>query len=149
MACSLEWLEHCQGYRGRHPRIPLKIAKYYTNTIFSRSHSVARFYFKALFDVATIQGWHLQRWTCTHVYSFNNEPICMHVKCVCADVYRCRPCTMWHNFEDGVYQDELAEICGDISRVVGFRGNMVFIVECDKIIRVCGLRSHQKQSQRL
>ena len=31
-------------------------------------------------------------------------------------------CTMWRDFEGGVYWDELAETCGDISRVVGFWG---------------------------
>ena len=29
---------------------------------------------------------------------------------------------MWRDFEGGVYWDELADRCGDISRAVGFRG---------------------------
>ena len=37
-------------------------------------------------------------------------------------VYRRQPHTMRRDFEGGVYWDELAEICGDISRVAGFRG---------------------------
>ena len=32
---------------------------------------------------------------------------------------------MRQDFEGGVYQDELAETCGDILRVAGFRGNTV------------------------
>ena len=39
-----------------------------------------------------------------------------------ATVYRCRPRTMQQYYKGGVYWDELAEICGDISRVVGFQG---------------------------
>ena len=42
--------------------------------------------------------------------------------CVCAYIYCCRPRTMRWDFEGGVYWDELAEICGEMSRVVGFRG---------------------------
>ena len=30
--------------------------------------------------------------------------------------------TMRRDFEDGVYWDELAEICGEMSRAAGFRG---------------------------
>ena len=29
---------------------------------------------------------------------------------------------MWRDFKGGVYWDELAETCGDISRMMGFRG---------------------------
>ena len=37
--------------------------------------------------------------------------------------------TLYHvaRFNGGVYWDELVEICSDISRVVGFQGNMVCI----------------------
>ena len=76
-------------------------------------------------------GRHLQRSTCTHVHSFNS---CMHVKCLCTYGNCCRPLTMRQDFEGGVYWDELAERCGDISRaaefqgVARFRGNTVFYI---------------------
>ena len=34
---------------------------------------------------------------------------------------------MQQDFEGGVHYDELAEICGDILRVVGFRGVAKFL----------------------
>ena len=37
-------------------------------------------------------------------------------------VDHCRPCIMRQHFEASVYWDELAEICGKISRAAGFRG---------------------------
>ena len=46
---------------------------------------------------------------------------------------------MQRDFEGGIYWDELAEICGDISRVVGFRGvarfqgNTVFLL---RVVRI-------------
>ena len=49
----------------------------------------------------------------------------MHVQCACAYVYR-QACTMQRDFEGSVYWDVLAEICGDISRVAGFRGAVRF-----------------------
>ena len=36
--------------------------------------------------------------------------------------YSCRPFTMCEYFEGGIYWDELAETCSDISMVAGFRG---------------------------
>ena len=33
---------------------------------------------------------------------------------------------MWRDFEGGIYWDVLAEICGDISRAMGFRGAATF-----------------------
>ena len=42
---------------------------------------------------------------------------------------------MWQDFEGGAYWDELAEICGDISRAAGFqgaarfRGNTVLLLD--------------------
>ena len=44
----------------------------------------------------------------------------------CAYVNCCRPLTMRRDFEGGVYWDELADRCGDISRVVGFQGVVTF-----------------------
>ena len=91
-------------------------------TVFPRNLAAARFYFKAPFGAATIRGRRLQRSTRTRVHSFNNKPICMHVKCACAYGNCCRPLTMRRDFEGGVYWDELADRCGDISRAAGFRG---------------------------
>ena len=71
---------------------------------------------------ARFRGRRLQRSTRTRVHSFNNKPICMHVKCVCAYGNCCRSLTMRRDFEGGVYWDELADRCGDISRAAGFRG---------------------------
>ena len=73
------------------------------NTVFPR------FYFKALFDAATIRGWldfegGDQRMTRTHIQSFNNKPICMYNVCV-------------HTYT-GV--NPLPR--GEISRAAGFRG---------------------------
>ena len=42
---------------------------------------------------------------------------------------------MWQDFEGGVYWDELADRCGDISMAMGFRsavGNTVFDHRCNK-----------------
>ena len=36
---------------------------------------------------------------------------------------------MWRDLEGGVYWDELAEICGKISRAAGFRGDTVSLIE--------------------
>ena len=77
---------------------------------------------------ARFRGRCLQRSTCTRVHNFNNKPIYtyMHVKCTCAYGNSCRPLTMQRDFEGGVYCDELADKCGDISRAVGFRGTARF-----------------------
>ena len=83
-----------------------------STTVFPRNLAAARFYFKAPFGATTIQGRRLQRSTCTRVHSFNNKPICMHVKCAYT------------------YVNPLP--CGKISRAAGFwgvarfRGNTVF-----------------------
>ena len=45
---------------------------------------------------------------------------------MCTYVYHCRPYTMWQDFKGGIYLDELAEICGDISRAAGFQGAVTF-----------------------
>ena len=71
---------------------------------------------------ARFRGRRLQRSIRTHVHSFNNKPSCMHVKCPCAYGNFCRPLTMRRDFEGGVYWDEMADRCGDISRAAGFRG---------------------------
>ena len=71
---------------------------------------------------ARFRGRRLQRSIRTHVHSFNNKPSCMHVKCACAYGNCCRPLTMRRDFEGGVYWDELADRCGEISRAAGFRG---------------------------
>ena len=90
--------------------------------------------FKALFGAVTIRGRCLQRSTRTCVHSFNNKPICMHIKCVCAYGSCCQPLTMRRDFEGGVYWDELADRCGEILRMAGFqgavrfRGNMVLAI---------------------
>ena len=68
---------------------------------------------------ARFRGRRLQRSIRTHVHSFNSY---MHVKCPCAYGNCCRPLTMRRDFEGGVYWDELADRCGDISRAAGFRG---------------------------
>ena len=39
-----------------------------------------------------------------------------------AYIYRCRPFAMWRGFEGGIYWGELAEMCNDVSRAVGFQG---------------------------
>ena len=71
---------------------------------------------------ARFRGRRLQRSIRTHVHSFNNKPSCMHVKCPCAYGNFYRPLTMRRDFEGGVYWDEMADRCGDISRAAGFRG---------------------------
>ena len=71
---------------------------------------------------ARFRGRRLQRSTRTRVHSFNNKPICMHVKCACAYGYCCRTLTMRRDFEGSIYWDELADRCDDISRAAGFRG---------------------------
>ena len=75
---------------------------------------------------ARFRGRRLQRSIHTLVYSFNNEPSCMHVKCPCAYGNFCRPLTMRRDFEGGVYWGEMADRCGDISRAAGFRGAVRF-----------------------
>ena len=70
-------------------------------------------------SMARFRGWHLQRLTRTCIHSFNRY---MHVKRLCAYGNWCRPLTMWRDFEGGVYWDELADRCSDISRAAGFRG---------------------------
>ena len=50
----------------------------------------------------------------------------MHVLCACAYIYCCRHFTIRWDFEGGVYWDKWVEICGEISRVVGFRGVVRF-----------------------
>ena len=94
----------------------------HTNQIpFPQNFATARFYFKGLFDVATVRGWlarfqgqRLLRLTHTHTYihSFNNKPIYMHVHELTYTYiyYGCRPYTMWQDFEGSIYWDELAEI---------------------------------------
>ena len=58
------------------------------NTVFPRNVATVRFYFKALFGgVARFRGRRLQRLTHMCIQSFNNKPICMHVKCICAYTY--------------------------------------------------------------
>ena len=104
-------------------------------TVFPRNLAVARFYFKAPFGAATIRGRldfeggvYRDRYP-RHVHSFNNKPSCMHVKCPCAYGNFYRPLTMRRDFEGGVYWDEMADRCGDISRAAGFRGNTVNLTE--------------------
>ena len=52
------------------------------------------------------------------------------------------PRTMRQDFEGGIYWDELAEICGEISRAAGFRGaarfqgNTVYMYTVGKIQRL-------------
>ena len=90
---------------------------------------MAKIYFKALFDVMTIRGWHLQRSTRTCVYSFNNEPLyarITHVH-VCICITRSRPFTIRRDFNSSIYWDELAEICGDVLRAAEFREDTVHI----------------------
>ena len=99
-------------------------------TVFPRNLATAGFYFKAPFGAATIRGrldfeGGVYRDRHAHAYTASiNKPICncMHVKRTCAYRYCCRPLTMRRDFEGGVYWDELADRCGDISRVAGFRG---------------------------
>ena len=98
-------------------------------------------YFKPPFSAATIRRqlarfheWHLQRTPCMHIHSINSRPICMHALYTCTYIYRCRPFTMWQDFEGGIYWDKLAETCCDILRVVGFRGvarNIVYTGMCN------------------
>ena len=101
---------------------------------------------------ARFRGRRLQRSIRTHVYSFNNKSSYVHVKCPCAYGNCCRPLTMRRDFEGGVYWDELADRCGEISRAAGFRGaarfrgNTVRMCTCT-CVRVhvhaasgCGLR---------
>ena len=66
-----------------------------------------------------------------HTASIISLFVCIYNACA----YACKSCwpfTMQWDFEGGIYWDELAETCGNISRVVGFwgvarfRGNMVF-----------------------
>ena len=57
-----------------------------------------------------------------HIHSFNNEAIiilCAHIMHIRIRIYRCQSCTVQRDFKGGVYWDELAEMYGDISRVVG------------------------------
>ena len=108
----------------------------YKITVLPRNLAMARFYFyfKAPFGAATIRGRRLPRSTCVH--SFSNKPSCMHLKCPCAYRNWCWPLTMRRDFEGGIYWDELADRCGDISRAAGFwsvarfRGNTVCILRC-------------------
>ena len=93
-----------------------------------------RFYFKALFNAATIRGQlhfedgvyrdpHIRMLIC----SINNEPILYYVCMYNAHVYTCTyiVVNLYHvvRFQGGMYWDELAEICGDISRVPKFQRN--------------------------
>ena len=50
----------------------------------------------------------------------------MQVKCACAYGNCCQSLTMRRDFEGGVYWDELADRCSEISRAVGFRGAVRF-----------------------
>ena len=75
-----------------------------------------------------------------------HKPSCMHVKCPCAYGNCCRPLTMRRDFEGGVYWDELADRCGDISRAAGFRGVARFrgntVTACSmETINFCSPRS--------
>ena len=106
----------------------LLVLLYIANTVFPQNLAVVRFYFKAPFDAAIIRGQldfegdiYRDRHA-TRIHSFNNEPSCMHVKCLCAYGNCCRSLIMWRDLEGGVYWDELADRCGDISRMAGFRG---------------------------
>ena len=107
-------------------------------TIFPRNLTVARFYFQALFGAAIIQGRldfegsvYRNRHARVHTASIISLFVCIYNACA----YTCKSCwpfTMQQDFEGGIYWDELAETCGDISRAVGFwdvarfRGSMVF-----------------------
>ena len=96
-----------------------------TITVFPRNLAAARFYFKALFGAATIRGRRQQRLTRTRVYTasiISLAPSCMHVKCACTYGNCCWPLTMQRDFKGGIYWDELADRCGEISRAAGFRG---------------------------
>ena len=42
-----------------------------------------------------------------HIYSFN---IMNMFICTCNACVHCQPCTMWQDFEGGIYWDELVEI---------------------------------------
>ena len=58
------------------------------HTVFPRNLATARFYFKALFDAATIQGqldFEEGAYRDPHAHSFNNEPsvhVCTYNACV-------------------------------------------------------------------
>ena len=99
---------------------------------------------------ARFRGRRLQRSIRTHVHSFNNKPSCMRVKCPCAYGNFYRPLTMRRDFEGGVYWDEMADRCGDISRAAGFRGaarfrgNTVIIPNVHKVLHCMYL--HGKRS---
>ena len=76
--------------------------------------------------VVRFRGWHLQRSTRTEFHNkINYGPIWMNI-CACTYMYRGQPLTMWQHFKGGIYWDNLAETCSDISRAAGFWGAATF-----------------------
>ena len=109
---------------GLKTRLIIYTCTLYMHCISSKSHSGEILFQGPIWcrdnlRVARFRGQRLQGSIRTRVHCFNNKPICIHLYC-------CRPFTMWQDFEGGVYWVELAEICGEISRVAGFRGVVRF-----------------------
>ena len=100
----------------------------YIYAVFPRNFAAARFYFKAPFGAVTIRGrldFEGRVYRDRHARAYT-APIVGPFVCACAYGNRCQPLTMRQDFEGGVYWDELADKCGDISRVAGFRGAVRF-----------------------
>ena len=135
--------------RYMHCKVLCNITTLYVKSVFPRNLTVARFYFQALFGAAIIRGWldfegsvYGNRHVRAHTASIISLFVCTYNACA----YTCKSCwpfTMQRDFEGGIYWDELAETCGDISRAVEFwgvarfRGNMVFALFFEIMIQHC------------